>query len=455
LLDYLSDFQLFTVFKALRNKDYTVCIASSVAIVLKAVLVLSTGLITLSWTLVHHDSWPMTVQDRFVDDSTRLANAGTLARVVMTGLLEHNLTYPDGMSENYAFQSVNPNLPSTAESRVTVDGLENSLERYPAYLTFRGATPDYDIYFDAPRINGSLSSPGCNIGDPVVWLPQWKCGSSDDTCTLLFARFVQTRCDGTTGDTGKRALVMFGNLTYTVGDRSTTNEASLDPARRTYITELRQSTQSLCIPTYGITKVDVVRNGTQTLSVTASPGATRQTLSSVTGWSLMEAQFATHRDSFLYGHPVMDIAEGRAELDEAIEIAVRSQFRLRAAGSITSLFEPKTLQKLAAGYYRQLAAILAKQSLMEPAAADIDGSVLMYENRLVLRAWAAHWMSGLAATCAVLAAVAGLLVPRRGFLPYDPATRPGMASLISRSTHLVAMLRFSGQPMQRLSGVPC
>lgn len=50
LLDYVSDFQLLVVFKALRNKDWTVSIACTVSMLIKVLIVISTGLITLSWT---------------------------------------------------------------------------------------------------------------------------------------------------------------------------------------------------------------------------------------------------------------------------------------------------------------------------------------------------------------------------------------------------------------------
>lgn len=51
LLDYVSDFQILVVFKALRNKDWTVSIACTVSLLIKVLIVISTGLITLSWTV--------------------------------------------------------------------------------------------------------------------------------------------------------------------------------------------------------------------------------------------------------------------------------------------------------------------------------------------------------------------------------------------------------------------
>lgn len=138
LLDYLSDFQLFAAFKALRNRDFAVTFTTTVAILIKVLIIISTGLITLQWTLIPLESWPMTVRDQFVDSHDRrdrLLNTDAIPYYMMWGLTERNLTYPNGLSKDYAFQSVEPGI--RGEPRVTVDGLENSLECQPAELTLR------------------------------------------------------------------------------------------------------------------------------------------------------------------------------------------------------------------------------------------------------------------------------------------------------------------------------
>ena len=69
-------------------------------------------------------SHSMLLQDTF-SNNARLSKTGTLSYYVMNGLSGRNLTYPDGMSKDYAFQSVLTNLEDSAETRVTVDGLTN------------------------------------------------------------------------------------------------------------------------------------------------------------------------------------------------------------------------------------------------------------------------------------------------------------------------------------------
>ncbi len=213
LLDYLSDFQLYAVFKALGNRDFNVSITCTVAIIIKLLIILSTGLLTLSWTQVHLDSWPMTVQDRFVDSNARLSDTGNLAYFIMLGLASQKLTYPNGMNHDYAFQSVKADLPETAETRVTVDGFKTSLEYQPAELGILDSLlPDPGDVGQRWVMNVTITSPECNLQRVLIdRIPEWRCNG----CPILFVRFSLMQCDGTPGDAGKRVLVLFGNLTYT------------------------------------------------------------------------------------------------------------------------------------------------------------------------------------------------------------------------------------------------
>ncbi|KAK4033529.1 hypothetical protein C8A01DRAFT_19546 [Parachaetomium inaequale] len=452
LLDYLSDFQLYAVFKALRNRDFAVSITSTVAILIKVLIVISTGLITLTWTQVRHPSWPLTVQDRFVSNPARLSNSGTLVYYVMQGLADRNLTYPNGIFTEYAFQSIQDDLPDTAETSVTVDGFENSLECQPAEVALRGSMPP-DPHYPHHVMNLTITSPGCNIQDfRIAPSPRWTCGNNS-TCDALFSRFVPAQCDGVTDDTGKRVLVMFGNLTYTVDYSKTEKDYTGAGTLHPLIARLHQSAQMLCVPTYGITKVDVVRNGTQTRSVTAIPGITSRNLDSISAWDLMDAHYAAFKTFILIAYgKTTEVSQTTVDVDQRMELALRTQ--LAPDQPVTSLLDPKSLQQLATGYYRQVAAIIAKQTLMEPASVQKHGSVVMWDNRLVIRNWAAQWMAGMAAVCVVLTAAATFLVPSRGILPCSPATLPGMALLVGHSPDLLAMLRLSGAADTKSLGRP-
>ncbi|KAK4236997.1 hypothetical protein C8A03DRAFT_35073 [Achaetomium macrosporum] len=446
LLDYLSEFQLYAVFKALRNRDFLVSIASAVAIVIKVMIVISTGLISLSWTLVDHASFPMIVQDRFVDNGARLATTGNLAYYIMQGLMDRNLTYPNGMSETFAFQSVQAELPDTAETRVVVDGFQSSLDCWPADVALRGSAPG-DPHYAESTMNLTITSPDCNVKDLRLYPgPDGDCfRDGADSCTFLFGRFTQIQCDGTADDSGRRVLVMFGNMTYVV-DRSTVEKDYTGQLRKhPYLATLHRSTQMLCLPTYAITEVEVVRNGTRTRSVTRSPGVGNRTLDSVTGWKMMDAHYAAFAGIGSTGAAYprsVNVSGTIVDVDPYMQIALPSQ--LDTDEQLPSLLDPQPLRELATRYYRQFTAIVAKQALVESVSIETHGSVVLYGYRLVMRTWASQWMAGLAACCLVLVTIGIFLVPKRGILPHSPTTLPGMASLVAQSHDLLASLRFSG-----------
>ena len=87
LLDYVSAFDPFVVFKALRNKDFVTSATATIGILIRILIIISTGLITLSLTEVTHGSHPMVVQDRFIDNlNVDASRAGNLPSYLMKGL---------------------------------------------------------------------------------------------------------------------------------------------------------------------------------------------------------------------------------------------------------------------------------------------------------------------------------------------------------------------------------
>ncbi|KAK3682402.1 hypothetical protein B0T22DRAFT_386525 [Podospora appendiculata] len=439
LLDYMSGFELFVVFRALRNRDFLVSVSSAVSLIIKILIVISTGLITLTLAAVPYDSHPMVVQDRFVDSNARLARTGTLAWYVVSGIMGNNLTYPDGISPDYAFQSVSRDA---AETRFTVDGFHNSLNCQPVDLIMTGSAPS-DPHQPHNTLNLTVTSPGCNMKALRLSGPQDRCGNND-TCFTLFARFANTSCDGTANDAGRRILVLVGNITYTRDYTRNETDYTGQNKFHPFKAKLNNSTQLLCQPSYSIDKVDVIRNGTQVLSVTPSSQRLSRTLDSITPWDMVDAHYASYiaaNPGNLYGTLAI-VSEDMVDTDAYMSVALLSQ--LAPNTSMATAYDPDILRQLSTKYYRQSTAIIAKQSLMEPDSTDITGFAVLNQNRLVVRSWAAQLMAGLVAGCIVLVLLALYLAPGEGILPCSPTSALGMASLIINSRELLARLRFSG-----------
>ncbi|KAK1758073.1 hypothetical protein QBC47DRAFT_373646, partial [Echria macrotheca] len=455
LLDYVSDFQPYSIFKALRNKDFVVAITSTISVLIKILIIVSTGLITLSQTAVTHDSFPMIAQDTFVPDPARLSEPNTVPFYTMVGLAGRNLSYEDGFNDRYAFQSVDRGtLPVTAETTVTVDGLTNTLDCESATATLLAVAPidPREAVSGSPRpFNFTISSPSCNIQNQHFDGPPWACGGADN-CTQLFGRADTVQCDGSdkNDEDGRRIFLIFGNFTYAKDLSHSRPDRTGQTKQYDYFSTLHQSAQVLCRPSYTVSKVNVVRNGTTTLSVApALSGSSVRTLEGIGPWDMWNAQQRSLDNPIVdrvpyttYGMEVSVSDGGNISVDKNTQYALQTQFE--PGTPIASLFEQDSLREMTVRFYQQSAALVAKTVLLQPGSAAVNASVVITEDRLVVRSWAAQWMAGLTAACLVLAVVAVFLVPSHGILPTNPSTIPAMASILAGSQGLTSRLQFSG-----------
>lgn len=420
LLDYVSPLVPVVVVRAGRRRDFAVLLATTVSLLLKVLVLLSTGLLSLSSTAMSRDALSMTLLNRFVDDGARLGDSGSVASYIMRGLAADNLTLPDGLSSDYAFPSVHTHLPDTTQTRVTADGLTSSLDCSPADIHLLS---DTTVLSFTLRVHLNVTSPACNASAVRLDSVPWTQGSN----WTIAARFKEIQCDGMSGDAGRRVLVLFANVSITEGDQVDAHAHAI-----------HRSTQLLCVPTYAIHPVAVTRNATQIMAVEPVSGAPDRTLDNVTAWDIMEAQFrrtvATIGIASRDSDRATDIYAVSVDTDDYVLSQLGDQFV--QGPEAEALFDESFLQRTATGYYRQIAAIVARYSLMQPAALPTKGSATIYENRLHVSFWVAQSMALLAAVCLLLAGAILSHVPAKGFLSQNPSTLLGMASL-SRHSHVL------------------
>lgn len=450
LLDYVSMAWPMALYKSIAHRDAAVAAATAVSVLIKVLIILSTGLITLTSTRVTLSSVDIVLEDTFITEPVPNNMASSLPYHVMQGLLSGNISFPPGMSKDFAYQTTSlSNLDISAETEVTVDALENDLHCQPADLTLHYSTPINTVYRN--KSNFTVSVPGCSayFETPGSRMTQ------ANTSTARFALIDRGQCKETTGNEGRRLLVLFGLLNYTVDYSQSLGTYKDGNEFYEIVGTMINSTQLLCEPTYNITQVNVVRNGTQgTDIVNKVPGAAKKTIDSITGWNIMDAQF----DAFLpniqrdtsNGIPAdkfINISQTPIEVTASphMQMALNKYFAENV--TLASLYEPPVLQGVVETYYRQIGAIVAKQRVMmetsEPKPTT-KGSVTAYKNRLLVREWSTQLMAGITAICAVLSVVILFACPKKGILPRSPASLAGTAALISRSPDVLGMLRDAG-----------
>ncbi|KAJ2988951.1 hypothetical protein NUW58_g3715 [Xylaria curta] len=432
LLDYVSQFSIFAIISSLRNGDFTVSITIAVSFLLKLLIVLSGGLISLQPTNITQDSYPMVLESKFVDSNVKLPKSGDLASYILAGLRSDTFTLPEGISSEYAFQSVRTDVSTDlSETRITVDGLKSSLQCDSVGLSPTAPDPDsIGPVLSTAFLSANISSTGCNVSYVNLEVAP-TLGSS------LFARSMIVGCDRSEGYEQQRLLIFFGNITRTYNTANSINIVA--------------STQLLCVPSYSIDRVEVVHHGAKTKTIMPVKGAFSRKLHSIRASHIMEAQLfaGTLRGGGYYGDPLssefggsLNISTVTVNADLYMAVVLGSSFP--PSSQVVTLFDPAILQKAVEASYQQISAIVSKQALMEPAQESVLGLATFTENRLIVHPSVAQSMVGVLVACLLFSLAAVLIVPSDGFLPYSPSTLLCLVPLLLYSCDLLVLLRGSG-----------
>ncbi|KAI0195878.1 hypothetical protein F4808DRAFT_452816 [Astrocystis sublimbata] len=442
LLDYVSQFSIVALVASVRQRDFFVSIAITVSLIIIVLIILSGSLISLSLTAVSRDNYPAVLQNTFVGDAARLNGGTDISGFVLKGLRSRNLTFPNGISDNYAFQTAQTDLPDNVKMEFTVDGLVPDIHCETVDITLVAAqAPDPLIPSSLRSLTLTLSSASCNVtsASPIGVQP------SLSLKTTLFARFSQVECDRSVGDQGKRMLLIFGNLTYTF-DYSRNATLGNGPYSPLEVGTLSNSTQLLCYPSYSIDRVVVTQNGTSIESVLPLKETPKRKLESVTEWDIMDSviqQSETYLavSATIWGYNT-NVSTVPVDVDAPMDLAL--SYYLPPGTRAIDLYHPEVLQQTVTDYYCHVTAIIAKQLLMKPATIQATISTTTNENRLVVHPWISQSIVALAATCVLLIMTAHFTAPRSGFLLRSPTTMPDLCSILSHSDELLACLRCAG-----------
>ena len=449
LLDYVSQIQITALISSLSNSDYLVFITTAVSLILKVLIILSAGLISLAWTPVTNSAYPMTLQNEFVDTENNLTMTGNLPYYMLGGLQAQNFTLPDGLSSNYAYQSMETLQLDAARTELTVDGLINSLDcEHVDFFNVTGSMPP-SPQTGTQTLNVTMKSSDCNVKLATMMgvAENAPPGNAEEITHLtFFTRFQPIQCDGVQGSEGRRILAFFGTLNYTTD--LTRYVQTYDGKFHPLIPTLINSTCLVCKPSYKINKVNVVKEGTKTISVRAVPGGKNRTLDSVTSWNMLDAQITTtvtvNTGPGAQGNGVSSHVGGvLIDTDPYMKLA----FDLFTPPHIQAgdFVRGDAFQQLVTAMYQQTGAMIGKTALMRPAQIQATGSITYFQNRLLIRTWSGQLMAGLMAFCIIAMGVACFLVSPTNTLPHHPSEFLSYNfSATDENTGLLEELRYAG-----------
>ncbi|KAI8635574.1 hypothetical protein F5Y19DRAFT_408326 [Xylariaceae sp. FL1651] len=439
LLDYIDPLPPVAVIRATRNGDFGVAAAATIALLWSLVIVFSASLINLTPTDSHRTTVPVDLTTRFKNDSAALEDARSLSYYNMLGLQQANLTFPEGISGEYVYQKFNGRTISPAtELQVTVDGFSASLVCEEA---------SYHVYLASwidtgyPYLNFTMASNSCQITSG--WFGPRFLGND----VSYYARFGTGSCQNSSNADDQRIAVTFGSLRY--GGLTSDIPSPGSPVD----VNITRSVNLLCRPTYMVEKVDVVKNGSNILNLipSSSPGLIK--LGNVHAWDITQALiYSTHNpitasyvneDGLLLHAQTFNASDMPIDVDPNMYLVLGQQSG--APPSSDTLLNTSFLQGLMIPYYRTYAAFIINDLLTEAIATESTGQAVIYQQRLLVNATAAHAMAAILAVSVLLFGVVMITMPDVSVLACAPSNISGVAKLTSHSDTVIRRLKGLGK----------
>ncbi|KAI1283474.1 hypothetical protein F5Y07DRAFT_154159 [Xylaria sp. FL0933] len=438
LLDYLDPLPPVSIFNAVNNGDFGVAAAAIIALLWSLIIAFSASLINLTPTDNQPISVPVDITTGFKNDLAGLENARSLSYYNMLGLQEANLTFPDGVSGKYSYQKFNGrDIPSTAELHATIDGFSASLVCEEAsYHVYQGSYVDTGL----PLLNFTMATDGCEITSSWIGPPLRP------EVDLYYSRFGSGSCQNSSDLDHQRIAVSFGKLNYGAPAAEIPFPGSPVEVNTSLDVNL------LCRPTYMISKVDAVKNGSEILSVTPSLSTQPTALSNIHAWDITRALFRSFNNpitvSYLKDDGLLIDSQSFNASDTVIDVdpmmyLVLGQLSTPPPSSST-LRNASLLQNLTTQYYQMHTLFIAKDLLTEPISLEAIGQTILYQERLIVSGTAAHAMAGILAAIVLLFVIITITTPKTSVLACAPSSISGVAKLASRSDAVIQRLKNSG-----------
>ncbi|KAI1385478.1 uncharacterized protein F4822DRAFT_432330 [Hypoxylon trugodes] len=134
LVDYLDDYPPQVLHRAFKRRDWPVAASATISLLLTTLVVFSTGLFTLSQVEITDYAVPITLTSQFINNPSRLKSPSNLPAYSVEGLTHGILSYPNGFSDRFAYQTFEFVKPGIKELNVTVNGMYFGFNFTPATI---------------------------------------------------------------------------------------------------------------------------------------------------------------------------------------------------------------------------------------------------------------------------------------------------------------------------------
>ncbi|KAK5046691.1 hypothetical protein LTR84_007452 [Exophiala bonariae] len=429
LLDYVTPFQLVSLWRSIRKSHFNVAATVIVFFLIKVITILSTGIFSLR--AVQQDGVATTMALNNTFDGSNFQQAASVdsrAAYVVYGQQAYNVTPPSGTSDQYTVQSFSPAenfVNGTLTFSAEVDVFSVGLECESGAITYNISYSRSSNAPTASYFNTTVTLPDCQIYNAYLDSPDWYYTQNDTTHRFGYqGSFQNVTCSNLPDNDPTRERYMVA-VAYSEGIGQNENK-------------LLNSSNLVCIPSYaihsGMVTLDTAGN-VQSVNLTGPP----RKLEGVTGLDIAKGVAATSQQSYAFG--------GSSGDDLSLDSFLTLMQLDTPNFSETQFLDTNYLNTTANRIYGKVAAQLANFYLLSEkkpsSGSSLNGTLSREENRLVAREAPVRGMQGIAGVMLVLT-LAIIFITPRGVVPRSIDSIAAVAAILARSPRLGNQLDGTG-----------
>ncbi|CAK41549.1 uncharacterized protein An13g01490 [Aspergillus niger] len=401
LLDYVSDWNVVILFRALKQSSWAVVLAVLGTLLIKLITVVSTGLFMLQNVYMKDVPTTLMTQASFDAAGFNGSKVDGTAAMVVAGAWWLNLPYPLGSTDRYAFQPFTTSDKKLGTVANWTSGCSTQMCEYDE-LNMTLSTPSCSKY-PFTSFQRSSSSVGGYYADVFTA----TCTDTDTANGLNDTRLIFAAAHWSDNSTKIQALVCSptfrisqGSVSLLYGNQSVTSIQS-------YTNISGNST----IPGF-----EGIELGTGLVSSLSLAEDTLDTLNYVdtTTHSLTTYQYNLSNPNSTYPSAFYLVAN------------------LTSPHTMPDLLNASILERVSRPTFNAMAAQIARQYLLSSADGNFAGTYSAHTQRVVVRELSVRIMEATLAVLIILTAALWICRPNR-CTSRDPGTIAGLASILSRS----------------------
>ncbi|KAJ5214969.1 hypothetical protein N7468_010648 [Penicillium chermesinum] len=427
LLDYVSMLQPVTIVKALQNRHYFVAASVSSSLILRLLIIFSTGLFSLQPTPIIKGEAPvqLTTSIDTLNGSAKLSTASSKAYDDLNAIIYKNAPYGEGTTSKIAYQGVSfAGLPSNSLINATIETISSDLECESA--SFNAA--NFSTYGE-----GTLMTATCNmtIDFDSIW-------DNNDLRLITQVGPIQ-KCSNSNDTADQRIPLFIGNTYYS------TDHPGINGNPPLLNLSLSRSVQHICKPTYTVRSIlanlNTSGSSSMALGQYVGSGSIRKNLTAVD----IASQAFSYMNTYMKSPRPADSDELFSGDNVTIDLSFKLGARLSGfQGTAQDIFERNMTVPLFSTFYHAITAQVVGEALFQPKLSNTTGNVISTEDRLLVTDLSLYAMITCLILLILLVVAMTLLKAHQAMAPWNPNTMMAVASILANNPALQEAIQGTG-----------